>query len=96
MLNWVGNDQPMKMRETSRAIDKKLWVKNYLKRFRRWVNKNSSLIQQCILNNLFNSWKVLTSKVEDNHEPSPYREGATTRPRGRTLKRVEMGGILFI
>ena len=30
MLNWVGNDQPMKMRETSRAIDKKLWVNNYL------------------------------------------------------------------
>jgi DNA gyrase subunit A len=30
MLNWVGIDQPMKMRETSRAIDKKLWVNNNL------------------------------------------------------------------
>lgn len=28
MLDWVGIDQPMKMRETSRAIDKKLWGKN--------------------------------------------------------------------
>lgn len=28
MLNWVGIDQPMKMRETSRAIDKKLWGNN--------------------------------------------------------------------
>ena len=30
MLNWNGNDHSMKMRETSRAIDKKLWVNNYL------------------------------------------------------------------
>lgn len=28
MLGWVGNDQPMKMRETSRAVDKKLLVNN--------------------------------------------------------------------
>jgi hypothetical protein len=30
MLNWIGIDQSMKTRETSRAIDKKLWVNNYL------------------------------------------------------------------
>lgn len=30
MLNWVGNDQPMKMSENSRGIDKKLYVNNYL------------------------------------------------------------------
>ena len=30
MLNWIGNDQSMKMRETSRAADKKLQVNNYL------------------------------------------------------------------
>lgn len=28
MLYWVGFDQPMKMRETSRAVDKKLQVNN--------------------------------------------------------------------
>ena len=28
MLGWVGNDQPMKMKETSRGEDKKLHVKN--------------------------------------------------------------------
>lgn len=28
MLGWVGKDQPMKMRETSRAMDKKPWVNN--------------------------------------------------------------------
>lgn len=28
MLDWVGNDQPMKMRETSRDINKKLCVNN--------------------------------------------------------------------
>ena len=32
MLNWVGKDQPMKMRVISRAIDKKLSVNNYLGR----------------------------------------------------------------
>ena len=31
MLNWVGIDQPMKMRETSRGVDKKLHVNNNLK-----------------------------------------------------------------
>ena len=30
MLSWVGNDQPMKMRETSRDWDKKLNVNNNL------------------------------------------------------------------
>jgi hypothetical protein len=30
MLSWVGNDQLMKMRETSRAVDKKLQVNNTL------------------------------------------------------------------
>ena len=30
MLNWIGIDQSMKMRETSRAADKKLQVNNYL------------------------------------------------------------------
>ena len=29
MLSWVGNDQPMKMRETSRATDKKPQANNY-------------------------------------------------------------------
>ena len=28
MLCWVGNNQPMKMRETPRATDKKPWVNN--------------------------------------------------------------------
>ena len=28
MLYWAGFDQPMKMRETSRAVDKKLQVNN--------------------------------------------------------------------
>ena len=32
MLDWVGNDQPMKMRETSRAVDKKLLGKNNSKK----------------------------------------------------------------
>ena len=27
-LNWVGSNQQMKMRETSRAVDKKLQVNN--------------------------------------------------------------------
>lgn len=31
MLGWVGNDQPMQMRETSRAVDKKPQVNNYPK-----------------------------------------------------------------
>ena len=43
MLNWVGNDQPMKMREPSRAIDKKLWVNNY------WVSKRILLRENGIL-----------------------------------------------
>ena len=30
MLNWDGNNHPMKMREISRAKDKKLWVNNDL------------------------------------------------------------------
>lgn len=30
MLSWVGIDQPMKMRETSRAVDKKLQDNNNL------------------------------------------------------------------
>ena len=29
MLDWVGVDQPMKMRETSRGVDKKLHGNNY-------------------------------------------------------------------
>lgn len=34
-----------------------------------------------------------TSSAEDNHEPSPIlREGATTIPKGSTLKRVEVRG----
>lgn len=28
MLYWVGIDQPMKMKETSRVVDKKLQVNN--------------------------------------------------------------------
>ena len=28
MLSWVGSDQPMKMKETSRVVDKKLQVNN--------------------------------------------------------------------
>ncbi|MEX3713479.1 hypothetical protein ABFV99_13840 [Cytobacillus horneckiae] len=32
MLGWVGIDQPMKMRETSRAVDKKLQVNNIPKK----------------------------------------------------------------
>ena len=31
MLAWVGTDQPMKMRETSRGVDKKLHVNNNAK-----------------------------------------------------------------
>ena len=32
MLSWVGSDQPMKMKETSRAQDKKPTVNNDLKK----------------------------------------------------------------
>lgn len=45
MLGWVGNDQPMKMRETSRAIDKKLWDNNKLELHAHQDNQMYKLLQ---------------------------------------------------
>lgn len=47
MPSWVGNNQPMKMRETSRAIDKKLWVNNYLKKKANVLEKAKKLFYEC-------------------------------------------------
>ena len=42
MLDWVGIDQPMKMRETSRGVDKKLHGNNFKWRF--YLTPNSAAI----------------------------------------------------
>lgn len=43
MLGWVGIDQPMKMRETSRGVDKKLHVNNNPKKKMRDIPKIKEL-----------------------------------------------------
>lgn len=52
MLSWVGNDQPMKMSENSRAIDKKLWGNNYLKNFQQWQHPIRDYLMPSIYHNI--------------------------------------------
>ena len=46
MLNWVGDNQPMKMREPSRDVDKKLHDNN------NWLDE-SRLLKTDIINSIF-------------------------------------------
>ena len=64
MLNWVGKNRPMKMRETSRGVDKKLHVNNY------WGNSLKTIITN--LNGLRTSAKDGT--IQTNRTAKSLKE----------------------